>query len=130
MENDLLVKYDSICYTTFLNIQYLTKDAKQIVLKNFDWNNKEHKFVVHIINACYDILGAKEVAVDVGPFTRGTIGRHCRVFGKVKKVQKNIEHFVDVPELLEFMRGYACELCGTEFTFGDIYDEYYSGKEI
>jgi hypothetical protein len=129
MENDLQVKYDSLCYATFLNIKHLTADAKRIVLKNVDWNNEEHKFVIHIINACYNILGEKEVAIDVGPFTRSTIAHECRALGKIRKPQPDEDKFVDVPELLEFMRGAANELCGIVFTFGDIYDAYYSGKE-
>ena len=129
MENDLQVKYDSLCSTTFLNIRHLTKDADRIVLKGVDWKNLEHRFVVHIVNACYNILGTRDVAIDAGPLTRSTIAHECRSFGKVRKIKKDETIFVDVPELLEFMRGTACELCGTEFTFGDIYNEYYSGKE-
>ena len=129
MENDLQVKYDSLCYTTFLNIRHLTKDADRIVLKGVDWKNLEHRFVVHIVNACYNILGTRDVAMDAGPLTRSTIARACRSFGKVRKIKKEDTFFVDVPELLEFMRGTACELCGAEFTFGDIYNEYYSGKD-
>ena len=129
MENDLQVKYDSLCYTTFLNIRHLTKDADRIALKGVDWKNLEHRFVVHIVNACYNILGARDVVMDAGPLTRSTIARACRSFGKVRKIREDETIFVDVPELLEFMRGTACELCGTEFTFGDIYNEYYSGKE-
>ena len=129
MENDLQVKYDSLCYATFLNIRHLTKDESRIVLKNVDWKNMEHRFIIHIINACYSLLGEKDVAIDVGPLVRKSISRVCRSFGKVKKILPTDEKFVDVPELLEYMRGTACELCGTEFTFGDIYKEYYSGKE-
>ena len=129
MENDLQVKYDSLCYATFLNIRHLTDGADRIALKGVDWKNMEHRFVVHIVNACYNILGARDVVMDAGPLTRSTISRACRSFGKIRKILPTDEKCVNVPELLEFMRGSACELCGTEFTFGDIYNEYYSGKE-
>lgn len=129
MENDLQVKYDSICYITFANIRTLTKEAKRICLKGFDWKNKEHKFVVHVINACSGILGNKEVAMDVGPLTRNTIARECIALGRIRKILPSETIFVNVPELLDMMREYACELCGAEFNFGIIYDEYYSGKE-
>ena len=130
MENDLQVKYDSLCYAAFLNIKHLTKDAKRIVLKNVDWNNFEHKFIIHIVHACIDILGNREVAIDVGPMTRNTIRRACPALGRIRKVQKEENIFVNVPDVLEYMRGPACELCGIEFTFGDIYDAYYSGKDV
>lgn len=129
MEKDLQVKYDSLCYITFLNIARLTKNADRIVLKNVDWKNMEHKFVVHVINSCYNILGDRDVVMDAGPLTRRAISRECRAFGKIRKVKPDEEKFVNVEELLEFMRGYACELCGVNFTFGDIYNAYYSGKD-
>lgn len=126
---DLRLEYDALCYATMVNVSTLTSGANRIVLKNVDWNNLEHKFVIHVINACYNILGSRDVAIDVGPLTRGTIARECRSFGRVRKVQKDEQIFVDVPEMLEFMRGHACKICGDTFTFGDIYDAYYSGKE-
>lgn len=129
MENDLQVKYDSLCYTTFINVRHLTKDATRIALKNVDWSNKEHKFVLHIINACHGLLDNKEVAMELGPLTRSTIAHECGGLGKIRKINKVDTIFVDVPDLLEFMRGAACKLCGVEFTFGNIYDAYYSGKD-
>ena len=94
-----------------------------------DWSNKEHKFVVHIANACYNILGERDIATDANSITRFSISRECRAFSKVRKMSNKAEKYVDVPDLLEYMRGAACDTCGVEFTFGDIYDEYYSGKE-
>ena len=129
MENDLQVKYDSICYITFKNIAHLTDGANRIVLRNFDWHNNEHKFVIAIVNACYGLLDNRKVAVDEGPLARGSIARKFPAFGRVGKPRKDEDKFVDVPEMLEFMRGYANELCGIVFTFGNIYDAYYSGKE-
>lgn len=129
MENDLQVKYDALCYATFLNIKHLTDGADYIVFKNLDWSNKEHKFVVHIANACYNILGERDIATDANTIARFSISRECRAFSKVRKMSNKAEKYVDVPELLEYMRGAACDTCGVEFTFGDIYDEYYSGKE-
>lgn len=126
---DLRLEYDSLCYATMINVKTLTSGANRIVLKNVEWSNLEHKFVIHVINACYNILGSRDVAIDVGPLTRGTIARECCSFGKVRKVQKDEPIFVNVPEMLEFMRGHACQICGDDFTFGDIYKEYYSGKE-
>lgn len=127
MEDVLQVKYDSICYITFKNIHFLTDGANRIVLKNFDWQNKEHKFVVAIINACYGLLDNRKVAIDVSPLTRGAIARKYPAFGRVGKPRKDETKFVDVPDLLEKMRRYANESCGVEFS--DIYDAYYSGKE-
>ena len=129
MENDLQVNYDALCYATFLNIKHLTDGADYIIFKNVDWNNKEHKFVIHIANACYSILGERDIAVDANTIARHSISRECRSFSKVRKMNNKAEKYVDIPELLEYMRGTACDVCGEDFTFGDIYDEYYSGKD-
>jgi hypothetical protein len=129
MENDLQVKYDSLCYATFLNVRHLTQDADRIVLEHVDWKNLEHRFVVHLIHACYGILGDREIAMDVNAFTRSIISRSCPTFGKIKKINESDTKKINVPELIEFMRGSACELCGVDFTFGDIYNTYYNVKD-
>ena len=129
MENDLQVKYDSLCYATYLNVQHKTKDAEDIVLKNFHYNNKEHKFVLAVIMACRSILGDRKVVVDDNLWARMKMAQ--KYHSAIYVVKNNVDNqpYVDVEDMLEFMRGSACELCGPEFTFGDIYDAYYSGKE-
>lgn len=129
MENDLHVIYDSFCYATFANIRHLTKDSKRIVLKNFDWEDEDHKFIIAVINACYGLFEGKEVAIDANPLVRKAIAKQFESIGKVKKAQRSDTTFVDVEELLEFMYPTAIELCGLVFTFSDIYKEYYAGKE-
>ena len=58
MENDLFVKYDSLCYTTFLNIRHLTADANRIVLKNVDWNKFDQKWTN--VQSYFDDNGVKD----------------------------------------------------------------------
>ena len=67
--------------------------------------------------------------MDANSIERQSISRECRAFSKVRKMNNKSEKYVDIPELLEYMRGTACDVCGEDFTFGDIYDEYYSGKD-
>lgn len=129
MENDLYVKYDSLCYATFLNLKHLSEGVNYIYLKNFEYDNKEHQFIVAIANACFNILGEKELLVDLNMFQRKGLEKKYKSFNIIRKPRGNPEKVVDVPDLLEYMRGAACDLCGTDFTFGDIYDAYYSGKE-
>ena len=129
MENDLYVKYDSLCYATFLNLKHLSEGVNYIYLKNFEYDNKEHQFIIAIANACFNILGEKELLVDLNIFQRKGLEKKYKSFNVIRKPRGNPEKIVDVPELLEYMRGAACDLCGTGFTFGDIYDAYYSGKE-
>jgi hypothetical protein len=79
--------------------------------------------------ACWNILGERRVAIDGNIFARIVLNKRYRSICTIEKAKKEEQKFVDVPEILEFMRGAACELCGTGFTFGDIYNAYYSGKE-
>lgn len=129
MENDLRIKYDCICYKTFLNLRYLTEDAKCIVLKNFDYHDDEHQFILAIVAACSGLLGDKEVAIDVNIFYRKSLTKKYPNLGKIKRVTGKEKKVVDVPELLEFMRPSAVELCGEWFLFDDIYREYYEERK-
>ena len=126
---DLRLEYDSLCYATMINIKTLTSGADRIVFRNFDYQNKEHLFVMAVTMACWNILGEREVAIDGNIFARIALNKRYHSTCPIEKAKKEEQKFVDVPEMLEFMRGHACQTCGDMFTFGDIYDAYYSGKE-
>ena len=123
--NDLQTCYDSICYSTYLNIREKTKNTDRIVFRNFDYSNKEHKFVLAVAMACWSILGERDMAIDCNFIDRWTIANKYKKVCAVGPAKKNETECVDVVDLLEFMRGWACELCGEDFRFGDIYDKYY-----
>lgn len=128
MEKDVRVNYDSICYATFINLKTKTSGANRIAFKNFDYKNDEHKFVLSVATACWNILGAKNIAIDSGFFTRKKLGWKYRKLCKIEKTKKDEKVVVDIQELLEFMRGAACALCGINFSFADIYNEYYNER--
>ena len=129
METDIYVNYDALCYATFCNIHTLTKEADRIAFVNFDTTNKEHLFVLAVTMACWNILGEKEVAIDQNFFRRAKLNKKYKNTCKIAETKKDELHVVDVEELIEFMRGPACQGLGEDFTFGMIYDEYYSGKD-
>ena len=122
---DLQLQYDSICYCIFNGLQNLSHGANSINLKNFDGKNEEHLLMVAVAAACVGIFGDRNLAID------GPLGIRRRLAAKYKKSitivkNKNKGEQIDVPEFLEGLRGYACELCGAEFRFSDIYHAYYS----
>lgn len=129
MENDLYVKYDSLCYATFINIKTLTSGVNYIYLKGFDYNNEDHHFVLAVIHACYSILEEKDILLDIGPFQRKAISKKYKAFTSVRKPKGEPEKCVDIDELLEFMYPTAQSLCGPVFLFSDIYNAYYAGKD-
>lgn len=127
---DLQLQYDSICYCLFNGLRNLSHGADCINLKNFDYKNEEHLLVVAVAAACSGVLGNKDIAIDGPMFAR------CRLAAKYKKSinivkNKNDDKQIDVPEFLEGLREYACQLCGADFKFGDIYRAYYceEGKD-
>ena len=129
MKNDLSVEYDAICYATMINIKTKTTGADRIVFRNFHYGNKEHQFVLAVTMACWNILGGREIAIDDNMFSRAMLNKKYKHICKIGAAKKEEQIFVDVEELLEFMRGPICQTHGPEFTFGEIYDAYYSGKD-
>ena len=125
---DLQIKYDSLCYYIFNAVRNLSHGADSINLKNFDGRNEEHLLVLAVTAACAGVLGDKVVTID------GPMGLRRRLAAKHKKsieIKKNQGGYeqIDVQEILDGLRGWACELCGPEFTFGDIYRKYYCEEE-
>lgn len=121
---DLQLQYDSICYYIFNGLRNLSHGADCINLKNFNYQNEEHLLVIAVAAACTGVLGNKDLAID------GSMGARRRLAAKYKKSitvvkNKGEGEQIDVPEFLEGLRGYACELCGAEFRFSDIYRAYY-----
>jgi hypothetical protein len=112
-----------------INVKTKTDGAKRIVFRNFNYNNKEHLFVMAVTMACWSILGEKEIAIDCGVIARAKLSKKYKSICSIKKALNNEQVYVDVPEMLEFMRKTACDLCGEEFNFGKIYDAYYGEKE-
>lgn len=129
MEENIQVKYDSICYITLMNIKSLTDKVDYIVLKNFDHKNKEHLFIMAVINACYGVLGNKKVLINKNIVIRKHLANKNKAVGKILHSSGKELVQVDVQDLLELMRGYSCGLCGEGFTFGEIFDAYYGGKD-
>ena len=129
MENDIFVKYDSLCMATLTNVYTLTKEHNAIHLKGFDWSNDEHKFFFCVLVSCHGVL-EKPISVDASWLTRrGLQKKYGDIIGKVGKTPKNSAIAIDVQEVLEYMRQNACEICGESFRFGDIYHAYYKGEK-
>lgn len=125
----ITMEYDAICYKTFANVLTLSKNCDKICFINFDPKNKEHLFILANTMACWGILGEKDIALDCGFFARLKFAWKYRKVCNIKKInKKERENAINVPEVLEYMRGPACESCGPSFRFGDIYDAFYNEK--
>lgn len=125
VENDLQTKYDSLCSATFLNIRHLAKDSTRLNFTNVVRTNEEHLFILAVANACRGILEDREIGVDCGFGDRLKLSKVLNC--PVKKINKN-EEIIFINELLDYMRPVAKELCGENFSFGDIYHAFYERK--
>ena len=126
---ETLRKYDEICGAVFVNLFTLSKDSDTIAFRGFNPKNKEHLFVLGVAKGLAGSLG-KKVALDVNKFqlwklNRG-IDKDCRL---ISVDGKEAIYSIDPEELLAFMRSGAVNACGKDFTFADIYNEYYNRKK-
>ena len=129
VDAEKLRKYDEICGAAFVNLFTLSKDSNTIAFRGFNPKNEEHLFVLGVAKGLAGSLG-KKVALDVNKFqlwklNRG-IDKDCRL---VSVDGKEAIYSIDPDELLAFMRPKAVEACGKDFTFADIYNEYYNRKK-
>lgn len=125
MEKDIRVNYDALCYATFINVKTLSSGIDRICLEGFDYKDKEHKFVLSVIIACWSILGERDVAVDCDFITRLRLNWQYRKVCRFRRLKKEKET-INVRELLDYMRSAAKEALGDDFSFGEIYDAYYN----
>ena len=123
-------KYDELCGRAYVNIYSLTKDADEIGICCFDPKNKEHLFIYHVAKALGGVLGTT-VAVEAPRHIIWKLNRGIKTKeGKTQLLKTRSNENVVVPEqLLNYMREPAKEMCGEDFNFGMIYDEFYGKDE-
>ena len=123
--------YNEICRVTMIKAATKTKEIahETIPIKNFDYKNPEHLYVLAVARALGGVLGV-QVSLDVSRFRLWLMNRKIKVEGsKLLKYKKEYdEHAIDPDELLSQLRSWAEELCGdhVSFCFGDIYYEFYA----
>jgi hypothetical protein len=128
MTNELQIKYDQLCYATLANVKHLTGEADRVSFKNFDAQNEEHLCVLCVTIACLGILNREEIAIDCGRRARKKLRKKYQASCDICKLDEEDENVIDICDMLNYMRGPAKELCGEDFTFGDIYKEFYCEK--
>ena len=130
--DELEDRYNKICEAAIIKIYTKTQDLVDtengiVPLKNFDFRNDEHKFVLSAARALGGIKGV-QVAVDTNFVRLWWENRKIKVEGsKLLKYKKEYEPYaVEPEELLDTLRPWAEEMCGEGFTFADIYYEFYA----
>lgn len=119
-------KYNTVCTKAMINIYSITKPEDGIIpIHNFNRKNSEHQFILSAARGLGGVVYA-QVAVDINPIVRWWLNRklpeECRLLPYRKEYNSRA---LEPDVLLEFMRPWAVELCGEDFNFGHIYDEFY-----
>ena len=126
--SEKFLQYDEICMAALYCVNDYTQGADRLVLTNLDLSDKDHLFILATAMNWHGVTG-KDIAVDCGFITRM---RLAMKYPKMKFYSPTKEDLikVDVEEVLSVLRPGCVKLCGDSFTFGDIYDAFFSGKEI
>lgn len=119
-------KIDALCEITLTNIYTKTKNSQEICLNNFDPKNEEHLFFLHIASMARDLF-SKTLTINCGFFKRLWINFKIRK-EKIKFEKSCSERYIDVPEILDFMRPLLKELLDDNLTYSDIYNLYYTNE--
>ena len=119
-----ITKFNTIVNMTILNIHTKTKDFPNICLTDFNWKNLEHKYFLEVLMAFQNsnMLCDKAIHINTSFIIRKKIEKiyHVQVY-KMKKEEKAIS----VQEILDFMRPACKKMVGENFSFADIYKEFY-----
>jgi hypothetical protein len=123
--------YNEICRVTMVKAYTKTNEiaTEAIPIKNFDWKNPEHLYVLAIARALSGVVGV-QVAIDTPWYRRWWYNRKIKVEGsKLLPYKDDYDlHAIDPDELLDDIRDWATEFSenSVEFDFSDIYYEFYA----
>lgn len=122
---DIFREYDGLVGLTMLNIYSLSKDIGTIRLINFDRKNKEHLYMLRVALIARDIY-QMPIEIEGSWWDIFCINWKIRKgFDKVKRANWAAVRGILVPEVLDFMRPDGIQRLGENFTFADIYKQYY-----
>ena len=125
---DLLRNYDIICADAFSTMLEVSKNSNTVAIGHFDPKDEEHLFVLGVAKG---LGGAtrRPVCIDVNRFQLWKLNRGLDKDCRMRRMGgKEAIYSINPNILLEEIRAKAKELCGEEFSFGDIYREFYARK--
>lgn len=136
LDPQIMREYDGLVGLTTLNIWSISKENGVVRLYHFDKKNKEHLFILRIALLVQDIF---HFPVEVEGSSWDIFCLNWKIkkgFNKIKRYKHALgenkewvyQKGVCIPELLDLMRPDGIERLGEDFTFADIYHEYYEGS--
>ena len=126
---DLLRNYDIICAAAFSTMLEVSKNSNMVSISHFNPKDEEHLFVLGVAKG---LGGAtrRPVCIDVNRFQLWKLNRGLNKNCRIQRMNgKEAIYSINPDLLLSGMRAKAEDLCGKDFSFGDIYNEYYNRKK-
>ena len=122
-------EYDGLIGLTMLNIYSMSKEEQTIRLCDFDRKNKEHLFILRIAYFARDLYHYP-IEIDGSWWDLFCLNwKNRKGFNKVKRIKERFNFNISVPNLLDLMRSDGISRIGEDFSFADIYEEYYERKK-
>ena len=126
---DLLRNYDIICAAAFSTMLGVSKNSDTVAIGHFDPKDEEHLFVLGVAKGLGGVTH-RPVCVDVNRFQLWKLNHGLDKDCRIQRMDgKEAIYSINPDLLLSGMRAKAEELCGENFSFADIYNEYYNRKK-
>lgn len=126
--NPLIREYDGLIGLTCLNLYTIAKNTKTIRLYSFDRHNHEHLYLLRIALLARDLY---DFNLEIESSWWDVLRLNWKIrkgFNKIGRIKSQFEGGIQTTEMLNFMRPDGIERCGRNFSFADIYHEYYEGS--
>lgn len=122
-------EYDGLVGLTMLNLYSAAKDTQTMNFFGFDRKNKEHLFLLRVAYYVRDLY-SYEIKIDNSWWDVFCLNwKNRKGFKSVKRMKDNPICGISVPGILDLMRPDGIARIGEDFSFADIYEEYYEGKK-
>lgn len=128
-QNQKYREYDGLVGLTMLNLYSAAKESQAINLFGFDRKNKEHLYLLRIAYYVRDLYNY-EIRISNSWWDIFCLNwKNRKGFKPVKKIKGNPTCSISVTKMLDLMRPDGIARIGENFSFADIYEEYYERKK-
>lgn len=121
--------YDRIITTAMINMYSLSKEKKEIILKDVNPNNISHLFMIEVAKIVNLYWGFK-IKIQTSFFNFRKLKKQCRLSKKnTKRISLKKENYTAI-KIEKFLKDIQKAYETKPSIFRDIYDAYYACNEV
>ena len=121
--------YDRIITTAMINMYSLSKEKKEIILKNVDPNNISHLFMIEVAKIV-NLYWGFEIRIQTSFFNFRKLKKQCRLSKKnTKRIPLKKENYVAI-KIEKFLKDIQKAYETKPSIFREIYNAYYACNEV